>query len=190
MARRKGAGTEGLFITISLSHGLLVMIAVTVLFFNILYSQERGLHNAHESNLMSPNSIPYPQTRGQDKSTMITTETRRQLDMTKPRKARVLMGIFTADVFGEPRYREAFRDLFAIHPKVCRLGDYMNTTHSHRRCELIYTFVMAGNVNPDGPTEIVNATTPVLPIITPKEERHPHHSVDFHESDMTFLNIQ
>lgn len=186
-------GDMGITITLTVSHGLLFLIFLMItlnFFLNPL---------AIPSTQSTDNQLVTSVFRGTPSlssalgavspfSTDVTDEYRRILDVKKPRKAKVLMGIVTADVFGEPRYRSAFRDLFVLHPKVCRLGEYVVGTKAFQdRCELIYTFVLGANVDPNGPTEIVNET---FPILTPPDELHPQHSVDFNETDMTFLNIR
>jgi hypothetical protein len=103
-------------------------------------------------------------------------------------RARILLGIFTADIQGENRYRKKFRDLFHLHPRVCSLADFttadsLDANSLSSFCEIIYTFVAGGN--PDGPTELVDDSLPMLagrPIAST--------STDFNDSDMTLLNIR
>jgi hypothetical protein len=190
----------GLTITLTVSHGLSFLIALMLLLNFLLnpYALPPARHSMddnHVSLLRASGTVGGVVSTGigaglRMSGEVLSDDNRRKLDIIKPRKARVFMGIVTADVFGEPRYRKAFRELFSIHPKVCRFGDYtsVNATQSFKdRCELIYTFVLGANVKPDGPTEIVNNS---YPIITPLEERLPQHSIDFDENDMTFLNIR
>jgi hypothetical protein len=111
----------------------------------------------------------------------VTHQNRRQ-------RARILLGIFTADFREERRYRKKLRDLFQLHPRVCSLADFttadsLDSTSLSSSCEIIYTFVAGGN--PNGPTELVDDSLPMLvgrPVAS--------HSTDFNDSDMTLLNIR
>jgi hypothetical protein len=88
----------------------------------------------------------------------------------KPKKRlRVLMGIFTFDAALQRPYRRQFRKLFEVFPKyndtrVCSLHDFENapTDELRYQCQLIYTFVVAGNKNPNAPTELVDDSAPIL----------------------------
>jgi hypothetical protein len=103
-------------------------------------------------------------------------------------RARILLGIFTADFREERRYRKKLRDLFQLHPRVCTLTDFTAADSLHASslsssCEIIYTFVAGGN--PNGPSELVDGSLPMLagrPVAS--------HSTDFNDSDMTLLNIR
>jgi hypothetical protein len=103
-------------------------------------------------------------------------------------RARILLGIFTADFREERRYRKKLRDLFQLHPRVCSLSDFitansLDETSLSSPCEIIYTFVAGGN--PNGPTELVDGSLPMLaerPVVS--------YSTDFKYSDMTLLNIR
>jgi hypothetical protein len=103
-------------------------------------------------------------------------------------RARILLGIFTADFREERRYRKKLRDLFRLHPRVCSLADFttahdsLDASLSSSSCEIIYTFVAGGN--PNGPAELVDGSLPMLagPVAS--------HSTDFNDSDMTLLNIR
>jgi hypothetical protein len=82
-------------------------------------------------------------------------------------RARILLGIFSADFQGEIRHRKRFRDLFRLHPRVCSLADFTtaydslnDTSLSLSSCEIIYTFVAGGN--PNGPAELVDDSLPML----------------------------
>lgn len=198
---KESSNNMGVTITLTVSHGLTFLIALMLVLNFLLnpYAIPQLRSSFDESQMVAANYRTSVTSSGgvtnaisglRFSGEVLSDDNRRKLDIIKPRKAKVLMGIVTADVFGEPRYRQAFRDLFVIHPKVCRLADFIrvNATQSFKdRCELVYTFVLGANVQPNAPTEIVNET---YPIITPVEERHPQHSVDFDESDMTFLNIR
>jgi hypothetical protein len=105
------------------------------------------------------------------------------------RSSRVLAGIFSADMSDDARYRYVFRDLLQTHPKVCSLVDFVADEQvQNGPCELIYTFVLGGNTDDNGPTQIVSNTSsfPILASDKPKS----YHSNDFHEDDITFLNIK
>jgi hypothetical protein len=93
---------------------------------------------------------------------------------------KVLFGIFSVLDDGEP-YRNKFRALFLLHPKVCTLGNYQRNHHSEAAaCEYIYAFVLGFNIS--GPTELVNASRPIL-------VQDPVHVKDTNKSDMVLLNI-
>ena len=192
---KDAANSMGITITLTVSHGLAFLIILLIILNFVLnpYAIPPNRSNDEKQMLMTPYALL--KSSGSSIGTALSSpfsdlsdDSRLKLDITKPRRAKVLMGIVTADVFGEPRYRQAFRDLLSIHPKVCRLSEFRNGTKSFRdRCELVYTFVLGANVDPKGPTEIVNATYPIL--VKP-ENLHPQHSFDFNETDMTFLNIR
>jgi hypothetical protein len=103
-------------------------------------------------------------------------------------RARILLGIFTADFREERRYRNKLRDLFQLHPRICSLSEFTTTTSLDAPslpspCEIIYTFVAGGN--PNGPTELVDGSLAILakrPVVS--------YSTDFNDSDMTLLNIR
>jgi hypothetical protein len=105
------------------------------------------------------------------------------------RRSRVLAGIFSADIGDDARYRYAFRELLQTHPKVCSLVDFMADEQVHAGpCELIYTFVLGGNTDKHAPTQIVSNTS-TIPILVPVKPKSVN-SNDFHEDDITFLNIK
>jgi hypothetical protein len=190
---KDGGNSMGITITLTVSHGLAFLIILMIILNFLMNPYAIPANNDDRQLLMTPYSMI--QSSGKTIGSALSAplrdlsdDNRYRLDVTKPRKARVLMGIVTADVFGEPRYRQAFRDLFSVHPKVCRLDDYKNGTKAVKdRCELIYTFVLGANVDPDGPTEIVDDS---FPIVAPFAKLRPQHSLDFNETDMTFLNIR
>lgn len=103
-------------------------------------------------------------------------------------RARILLGIFTADFREERRYRKKLRDLFQLHPRICSLADFttansLDAASLSSPCEIIYTFVAGGN--PNGPTELLDDSLPMLagqPVAS--------YSTDFNDSDMTLLNIR
>jgi hypothetical protein len=105
------------------------------------------------------------------------------------RHSRVLVGIFSGDFIDDARYRYAFRELFQTHPKVCSLVDFIADEKVQTGpCELIYTFVLGGNVDENAPTQIVSNSS-TIPILAPKKPKSVH-SNDFHEDDIIFLNIK
>jgi hypothetical protein len=133
-----------------------------------------------------PNQVPYeaPTHVNNESSvpgTPSTNQNRRQ-------RARVLLGIFTADFREERRYRKKLRKLFQLHPRICSLSEFTTATSLDAPslsppCEIIYTFVAGGN--PNGPTELVDGSLPML-----AERPVASSSTDFHDSDMTLLNIR
>ena len=107
------------------------------------------------------------------------------------RKARVLVGVFTtAKAEFEKEYRRLFRELFAAHPKVCSLPDFENLSKLEREsCQLVYTFVVGGNTDPKGPTELLDDSIP-LTLSNPSENINPGDQPDLSNPDVTFLNIR
>jgi hypothetical protein len=106
----------------------------------------------------------------------------------RQQRARILVGIFTADFREERRYRKKFRELFQLHPRACSLADFttadtLGSNTDTSSCEIIYTFV--AGANPHGPTELVDGLLPML-VERPVASR----STDFNDSDMTLLNIR
>lgn len=107
---------------------------------------------------------------------------------------KVIMGIFTSDLsMDEVRYRNVYRDLLkTFYPKVCSLYDYTNnnTNQLQDSCELMYTFVLGGAT--DTVTEMVNDSQyPNRPIILSSNSTNSKNgATDFHDPDMTFLNIK
>ena len=109
----------------------------------------------------------------------------------KKRKARTLVGVFTSagGKFDE-EYRRLFRELYAAHPKVCSLANFKNRSKFEREsCELVYTFVVGGNTDPRGPTELVDDSIP-LTVPSPSENVKPGDQPDLSNPDVTFLNIR
>merc|ERR1712232_1067120 len=104
------------------------------------------------------------------------------------RNSRVLMGIFSSDNMFDATHRRWHRNLFNNiwkDDRVCTLSQFLEgnledgkeskaTVHATRRrdapieaCELIYTFVTGSNLDPDGPTELLDDSGKKLPIETP-----------------------
>ena len=109
-------------------------------------------------------------------------------ELSRKRKARTLVGVFTSvgrkfDV----EYRRLFRELYDAHPKVCSLPDFKNRSKLEREsCELVYTFVVGGNTDPRGPTELVDDSIP----LTVSEDEIPGDQHDLSNPDVTYLNIR
>lgn len=107
-------------------------------------------------------------------------------------KKRILLGIMSADLPGEIEYRKQFRQLFGIFDaygdsRLCSLAEFRARPADFLECELVYTFVLGGN--PNGPTELVNSS---MPILVPEETlRHSDGGPeDKLMQDMSFLNIK
>jgi hypothetical protein len=104
---------------------------------------------------------------------------------------RILLGIMSADFPDELAYRDQFRKLFQIFAehqdsRVCSLGDFLAQPESRHGCQLVYTFVLGGN--PDGPTELVNDS---LPLLVPNVLLNSTSAAsDKLRNDMTVLNIR
>ena len=105
------------------------------------------------------------------------------------RNARVLMGIFSADLGDDTRYRNAFRDLLVTHPNVCKLSDYMSNMTLYPNCELVYTFVLGITFDDNVTTQIVSNHNVSQPIVSPTIPKEVF-SNDLNEPDITFLNIK
>lgn len=101
-------------------------------------------------------------------------------------RLRILFGILTADFPNDETYRKRHRKLFQLwdDPRVCSLPDFKARPLNERyECQLIYTFVMAGN--PDAPPVLVNHERP-YEVSKPITGR----SRDLNEPDTILLNIR
>jgi hypothetical protein len=101
------------------------------------------------------------------------------------RPSRTLVGILSNDSFNDRFYRRRHRLLFELwnDTRVCSLPEYEATQNPN--CQLIFTFVLGGNKDPNAPTELVNASYPILatkPIETKRE--------DINYADTSILNIR
>lgn len=102
-------------------------------------------------------------------------------------RLRILFGILTADFPNDETYRKRHRKLFELwnDPRVCSLPDFKARPANERyECQLIYTFVMAGN--PDAPPILVNNERPyeVNKPLTGARSR------DVNDPDTILLNIR
>ena len=101
-------------------------------------------------------------------------------------RLRVLFGILTADFPNDETYRKRHRKLFELwdDPRVCSLPDFKARPSDERyQCQLIYTFVMAGN--PEAPPVLVHHERP-YEVTRPISGR----SKDLNEPDTILLNIR
>jgi hypothetical protein len=101
-------------------------------------------------------------------------------------RLRVLFGILTADFPNDESYRKRHRMLFKLwdDPRVCSLPDFKaRPLETRYECQLIYTFVMAGN--PEAPPVLVNNERP-YEVAKPITGR----SKDLNEPDTILLNIR
>ena len=102
------------------------------------------------------------------------------------RPSRILVGIFSSDSSNDRVYRKRHRQLFELwnDTRVCSLPEFEATQNPN--CQLIWTFIMGGNNHdPNAPTEIVNASYPILatkPIQTKQ--------ADINRPDVSLLNIR
>jgi len=120
------------------------------------------------------------------------------------------MGIFSSDNMFDATHRRWHRNLFNNiwkDDRVCTLSQFLEgnledgkeskaTVHATRRrdapieaCELIYTFVTGSNLDPDGPTELLDDSGKKLPIETPGGRKDPMKE-DINWPDVTHLNIK
>lgn len=112
------------------------------------------------------------------------------------RRAKVLMGIISADVPNDKSYRKRHRELFELwnDKRVCSLHEFEDAydvkgkdSALYETCELIWTFIIGGNRDPKAPTELVqhNETNPILipkPIVAKAQ--------DINDPDTSLLNIR
>lgn len=171
------------------SRGEILALFISFLaLFSLLNSRKLNLHvYLHDGYAYSVANVQ--SNRSDLASESIEQQIYQQHNVNPSRKSRVLAGIFSADMMGETRYRSAFRDLLRTHPKVCSFADYVSKSSVREGpCEFIYTFVLGGNLDENAPTEIVSNKTDVE-IIAPTTPRS-WYSSDFHENDITFLNIK
>ena len=121
---------------------------------------------------------------------------RRQGPKPPLRRAKVIMGIISADVPNDKSYRKRHRDLFTLwnDKRVCALHEFEDAYDLHgtnstlyQNCELIWTFIIGGNHDPNGPTELVShsETNPIL-IPKPIESK----AKDINDPDTSLLNIR
>lgn len=107
-----------------------------------------------------------------------------------PRYPKTLVGIITSASFNDASYRKRHRILFQIwnDTRVCSLADYRSHTSVRDHCQLIYSFIVGGNTDPNALTERLENTT-ANPIELPKPMEGKHHE-DLDEPDVTLLNIR
>jgi len=96
---------------------------------------------------------------------------------------KTLVGIISSDTRNDATYRKRHRELFDIwkDPRVCSLADWQRNPQGD--CQLMYTFVVGAN--PEGPTEIVDDTVPLL-YESPMQSAFS----DIQQDDVTRLNIR
>eukprot|EP00526_Cylindrotheca_closterium_P009944 CAMPEP_0113644644 /NCGR_PEP_ID=MMETSP0017_2-20120614/23500_1 /TAXON_ID=2856 /ORGANISM="Cylindrotheca closterium" /LENGTH=407 /DNA_ID=CAMNT_0000556273 /DNA_START=1 /DNA_END=1220 /DNA_ORIENTATION=- /assembly_acc=CAM_ASM_000147 len=121
---------------------------------------------------------------------------------TNPPFPKTLVGIFTT--LDDPS-KDWHRQNLAQHPKrICALGDYESSSSTQmssserEACQVIYTFVMGGNTDPNAPTELFTVPDDGENSNS-KATQKKHHSLlvkntsgqkDVHENDCTLLNIR
>jgi hypothetical protein len=100
------------------------------------------------------------------------------------RRARVLIGIISADTKNDASYRKRHRELFSLwnDTRTCSLPEWHATQPED--CELIWTFVIGGN--PSASPELLNDSRPIL---VPKPIPNPKHA-DVNAPDVSILNIR
>ena len=104
------------------------------------------------------------------------------------RRARILVGIISSDSANDKAYRKRHRQLFQLwnDTRVCSIDQWENEATRPASCELIYTFVIGGNKDPNAPTEIVDDKT--WPVLATKPIKTQHDDVN--GPDTTLLNIR
>ena len=106
------------------------------------------------------------------------------------------MGIISADVPVDKTYRRRQRFLFKLwnDKRTCSLYEFEEAFDRHGKnstlyenCELIWTFIIGANQDPNAPTELVqhNETFPIL-VPKPVESK----ASDINDPDTSLLNIR
>lgn len=185
---------------------IILVIASLTCYFEIQFNLMRSVVPSSNHNMIDDNQHRHLSMQQQQQQ-------QSQQQQYRSSNSRVLMGIFTADMYKELRYRQAYRELLQTqYPKVCSLHDYKNAIQNTnnmlydstsssillQHCTLIYTFVL-GDGNPNGPTMIVSNETyrsvtvsaeTIVSSDTKKKKNNGAYSIDFNSTDMTFLNIK
>jgi hypothetical protein len=107
------------------------------------------------------------------------------------RYPKTFLGIISADTYNDAAYRKRHRRLFQIwnDTRVCSLADFRTRSFTEREpCQLIYSFIIGANPDPNGPTELLEQNTKDLPIERPKPINTLH--ADVNDPDVTLLNIK
>ena len=108
----------------------------------------------------------------------------------RPRKkSRTLIGILTGDSESSATYRKRHRTLFEMvwkDKRVCSLPTFQNKSVAEQDgCQIVYTFIVGANPDPDGPTEIVDESFELL-----YDKSMPSRWDDINGGDVTRLNIR
>jgi len=104
------------------------------------------------------------------------------------RYPKTLVGFISSDTMNDCSYRKRHRELMSIwnDTRVCTLFEFEAKSPEEREsCQLIYTFIIGANRDPNGPTEIIDDSTQLL-VKKPIETKHE----DINWPDTTLLNIR
>ncbi|CAJ1957568.1 unnamed protein product [Cylindrotheca closterium] len=116
---------------------------------------------------------------------------------------KTLVGIFTT--LDDPSKDWHRQNLAQYSQHICALGDYESSTKlslsEKEACQVIYTFVIGGNMDPNAPTELLTVPDDENNTNKNKAATAQHHSLlvntkgqnlpkDVHENDCTLLNIR
>jgi hypothetical protein len=103
---------------------------------------------------------------------------------------RTLMGIFSSDSYNDATYRGRHRKLMNEiwkDSRVCAVHQFVHNSTVRSQCQLLYTFVIGANPNPDAPMELLE-DTPSHPLTLPKMDAPTRDDVN--REDVTLLNIR
>ncbi len=116
---------------------------------------------------------------------------RSSINKNKRAAPRILIGIISSDTFNDAAYRKRHRQLIRIwnDTRVCSLPELQRRSiEEGKACQIVYTFVIGANRDPNGPTEIVSNHTNI-PLTIPKPIQKANHA-DINSDDVTLLNIR
>jgi len=181
--RKKMSKHKPRILKLSALHHTIRFVAVAVAIVAVW--KTLSLHYSKYFNGTNPNNFEIRDSDFDERNSDFVVQT------DEMRKARVLVGVFADGMEkDDEEYRRLFRELYAAHPKVCSLPDFKNRTKLEREsCQLVYTFVVGGNTDPKGPTELLDDSIP-LTLPNPLENIKPGDQPDLSNPDVTFLNIR
>jgi hypothetical protein len=108
------------------------------------------------------------------------------------RYPKTLMGIFSSDGFNDSSYRKRHRTLLQVSwkdPRTCTLAEYRRHPEIRDQCQLIYTFIIGGNVDADAPTELLENRPDLGRPLVLDQMANPSRE-DVNADDVTLLNIR
>lgn len=103
-------------------------------------------------------------------------------DKETPRRPKTLIGIISS---AGAAYRGRHHELFQIWNDTCVRPLWEYQVQQSKSCELIYTFVLGANQEPDGRTEIVDDSVPLY-----KKKPIKTYNEDVNDKDTMLLNIR